>query len=333
MKIAIFEVEEWEREQFDALREEHELRFSSEKLTPRNAGDFSDAEIVSTFIYSDLGKETLGKFDRLQLIASRSTGFDHVDLDTCREKDVAVCIVPDYGSNTVAEHTFALLLAISHRLEEAIDRTRKGGFTSRGLQGFDLLGKTLGVIGTGEIGIFVIKIAKGFGMDVLAFDVEQKEGEARELGFEYVELDELLSRSDVVTLHVPANPKTEGMIGQEQFGKMKEGAVLLNTSRGSLVDTRAMLRSLAEGRLAAAGLDVLPAEPVIREEAELLRSVYEKKHNLDMLLADTVMIRMRNVIVTPHSAFNTREAVQRIVDTTVGNIDCFARGEPRNTVQ
>jgi len=332
MKIAIFEVEEWEREQFDALKEEHELQFSGEKLTRGNAGDFSDAEVISTFIYSELDRRTLEEFDKLKLIATRSTGFDHVDLDACKDKDITVCVVPSYGSNTVAEHTFALLLAISRRLEESIDRTRRGDFTSRGLQGFDLNGKTIGVVGTGEIGMFVIKIAKGFGMNILAFDAKPNEKVAGELGFEYVEMEELLTRSDVVTLHVPANPETEGMIGREQFEMMKQGAVLLNTARGSLIDTKAMLRSLVEGRLAAAGLDVLPTEPVIREESEILRSVYEKEHNLGMLLADTVMIRMRNVIVTPHSAFNTREAVRRIVDTTVDNIRGFARGEPRNTV-
>jgi len=193
----------------------------------------------------------------------------------------------------VAEHVFALLLAISHGLEQAIDRTRKGDFSSRGLEGFDLFGKTLGVVGTGHIGQHAIRIARGFGMEVLGYDVAPDEDAARELGFRYVSLEELLGASDV--------------------------------------DTRSPVRALAEGKLAA-GLDVLPEEPVIREEAELLRSVYERRHNLEDLLADHVLLRLRNVIVTPHSAFRTREAIQRILDTTVRNIDAFARGEPGNIV-
>jgi D-lactate dehydrogenase len=223
-------------------------------------------------------------------------------------------------------------LTISHRLTEAVDRTRKGDFSPYGLQGFDLLGKTIGVIGTGDIGLHTIRIARGFGMDVLAFDVRPNENAAEKWNFEYVDLQELLSRSDVVSLHVPATPETEHLIDEEQFQCMKEGAVLLNTSRGVVVNERAMLRALAEGKLAGAGLDVLPQEPVIREEAELLRRVYEEQHDLDTLLADHVLIRLRNVIVTPHSAFNTREAVQRILETTLENIRAFAAGKPQNAV-
>jgi D-lactate dehydrogenase len=331
MKIVAFEVEEWERPAFDRLAEEHELRIVPEPLTEKNAAEHADAEVVSTFIYSKLNRAVLDRLTDLKLIATRSTGFDHIDQDRCRERDVAIATVPTYGENTVAEHVFALLLAISHGLEQAIDRTRKGDFSSRGLEGFDLFGKTLGVVGTGHIGQHAIRIARGFGMEVLGYDVAPDEDAARELGFRYVSLEELLGASDVVSLHVPANARTRGMIGWEQFQQMKDGAVLINTARGPVVDTRSLVRALAEGKLAA-GLDVLPEEPVIREEAELLRSVYERRHNLEDLLADHVLLRLRNVIVTPHSAFRTREAIQRILDTTVRNIDAFARGEPGNIV-
>ena len=175
-------------------------------------------------------------------------------------------------------------------------------------------------------------LGHGFGMELVAFDVIRKEELAEELGFEYVELGELLGQADVVSLHVPLNDQTRGMIGAEQFEQMKRGVVLINTSRGALVDVEALLRALSEGKVAAAGLDVLPEEPVVREEAELLRSVYRKKHNLETLLADHVLLRLRNVIITPHSAFNTCEAVQRILETTVDNIAAFARGEPVNIV-
>ncbi|HKK17184.1 MAG TPA: NAD(P)-dependent oxidoreductase, partial [Opitutales bacterium] len=149
---------------------------------------------------------------------------------------------------------------------------------------------------------------------------------------EYVEMEELLENSDVLTLHIPGSEKTKHLLSTEEFEKMKKGAVLINTSRGDIVDVDAMLHALADERLAAAGLDVLPEEPTIREEAELLRSFFRKEHNLDTLLADHVLLRMMNVYITPHSAFNTREAVQRILDTTVENIRAFAEGKPRNVV-
>jgi D-lactate dehydrogenase len=169
-------------------------------------------------------------------------------------------------------------------------------------------------------------------MDVLAFDVRPDQDAAAALGFRYAGLQEVLASSDVVTLHVPGNEKTRHMISYEQFDRMKDGVVLINTSRGQVIHNRALVRALAEGKVAAAGLDVLPEEPVIREEAELLRSVYQREHNMENLLADHVLLRVRNVIVTPHSAFKTREAIQRILDTTVDNIRAFIDGEPSNAV-
>ncbi|MFP4120264.1 hydroxyacid dehydrogenase [Coleofasciculus sp.] len=332
MKIIAFNVEDWERDIFQKLSPFHQVECVNQSLTTDNVSHYADADIISTFIYSDLSADVLKQFNNLQMIATRSTGFDHIDTDYCQEHGIKVCNVPTYGENTVAEHVFALLLALSHNLIEATDRTRKGDFSQVGLQGFDLRGKTLGVVGTGNIGECVIEIAKGFRMEVVAFDVKPKEELASRLGFRYAEMKEVLSSADVVTLHVPANPKTHHLISTEQFDAMKEGVILINTSRGSIVDINALLQALAEGKVAAAGLDVLPEEPVMREEAELLRSVYGKQHDLETLLADHVLLRLRNVIVTPHSAFNTKEAVQRIIDTTVENIVTFADGNPQNVV-
>jgi D-lactate dehydrogenase len=332
MKIVIFEIEPWERQAFEGLEGEHELVYESGQMNATMAERYADADIISTFIHSKLDGDVLRKFSKLKLIATRSTGFDHIDLDTCAEKDITVANVPTYGDNTVAEHVFALLLAISHNLIDAVDRTRRGNFSLEGLDGFDLEGRTMGIIGTGSIGRHAAKIARGFGMNVLAFDVEPREECAREIGFTYVGMTELLSRSDVVSLHVPGTAKTRHMMSTEQFDAMKDGAVLINTARGSVIDTQAMLRALSDGKLRAAGLDVLAEEPAVREEAELLRSYFTKAHNLDTLLADHILLRMRNVIITPHSAFKTREAVQRILSTTRDNIDCFIRGEPCNIV-
>lgn len=306
--------------------------YSDAGLSAENADEYADADIISTFIYSELNRDVLKQFEQLDLIATRSTGFDHIDTDYCAEHGITVTNVPTYGKNTVAEHTFALLLALSHRLIDAVDRTRRGDFSPEGLQGFDLMGKTLGVVGTGDIGEHAIKIARGFGMEVLAFDVQPKPELASDLGFRYVEMSELLANAAIITLHVPASDATHHLISNDEFAQMQDGVILINTARGSVVDIQALVQALAEEKVAAAGLDVLPEEPVIREEAELLRSVYQRDRNRQALLADHVLLRLHNVIITPHSAFNTREAVSRILNTTVENIAAFTRGEPQNVV-
>lgn len=332
MQIFVFELDDWEKGAFDSLRADNALELISQPLTPANVSEYADAEIISPFLYSKLDHGVLDEVPNLKLIATRSTGYNHIDLDYCNDRGIAVANVPSYGVNTVAEHVFALLLTLSHKIDEAIDRTRKGDFSPQGLRGFDLRGRTMGVIGTGDIGQHVARIARGFDMPVIAFDVKPDYEAAESLGYEYVDMDELLSKSDVISLHVPLNEKTRHLIDAEAFAKMKRGVVLMNTARGQIVDTKALMRALADGIVAGAGLDVLSEEPTIREEAELLRSVYTRDRDLDVLLADHVLIRLRNVIVTPHSAFNTTEAVQRILDTTRENIEGFLRGEPVNVV-
>ncbi len=332
MKIVIFETEPREASAFDALKRGHELVLTEHALRADNAAQYADADVVSTFIYSKLGSDVLAKLPALKLIATRSTGYDHIDTDYCAGHGVTVSNVPTYGENTVAEHVFALLLAISHRLREAMERARSGHFTPEGLEGFDLQGKTLGVVGTGNIGAHVIRIARGFGMKVLAFDVRPQPRLAAQYGFTYASLDDLLAGSDVVTLHVPAIPQTEHLIDERAIAHMKPGAVLINTARGSIVDSRPLIEALRSGKLAAAGLDVLPDEPLIREEAELISSIYDNQQDIRELVADHILLTMPNVVVTPHSAFNTREAIVRIVTTTVSNIVAFLDGAPSNVV-
>ena len=333
MKIAVFEVEDWEREAFQTLSERHEITFSHGPLdSPEEAERHADAQVLSPFIYSDLDADMLRRFPALQLVATRSTGFDHIDTEYCRDNGIMVCNVPTYGDNTVAEHVFGLLLAISHRLPEAVDRTRRGDFSQQGLRGFDLRGKTLGVVGTGAIGRYVIEIARGFRMRVLAYDVRPDEELEITLGFRYCSLDEVLARSDIITLHVPYNEHTHHLLDDAAFQKMKQGVVIINTARGGLIDIRALVRGLADGKVSAAGLDVLPEEPTIREEAELLHSIFREEHDLAALLADHILLRLRNVIITPHSAFNTQEAIERILHTTVENIVAYEQGKPQNVV-
>lgn len=332
MKIVVFETEPWEQKAFDELKVNNDVILMENKLSAGNAPEYSDADVISTFIYSNLDESVLEQFTDLKMIATRSTGFDHIPLNYCQKNNIVVSNVPEYGDSTVAEHVFGLLLAISHNLVEAVDRTRRGDFSLRGLRGFDLQGKTLGVIGTGSIGQYVIQIAHGFDMNVIAYDVKPNQKLAEELKFQYHSMDDLLSSSDILTLHIPANEHTYHFISDDSFSKMKDGVVLINTSRGSVVHIEALARALSTGKVAAAGLDVLPEEPTIREESELLRSFFHEQHNLQTLLAGHVLLRLRNVIITPHNAFYTQEAIWRILDTTVENIESFLKGKPQNVV-
>ncbi len=332
MKVVVFETEEWEHQACLRLDPAHELSCTREPLDARTAADYPDVEIVSTFVNSKLGADVLGRFPSLKLIATRSTGLDHIDLGWCQAHGIAVANVPDYGDSTVAEHAFALLLAVARNLVEAVERTRRGNFSQAGLRGFELRGKVLGVIGTGRIGRRAIEIAQGFGMTVIAHDLYSDEDTASRLGFRYADLDEVLAAADALTLHVPATPDSASLMSDREFGLMKPGAILINTARGNVVDVPALVRALADGRLRAAGLDVLPQEPLVREEAQIFREAWTDGHDLKALVANHVLLRFPNVIVTPHNAYNTESAVRRIIDTTLENIEAFGRGELRNLV-
>lgn len=333
MKLVVFEAEEWEHSACLALRPTFEVDCRREPLTAASAGHFTDVQAISPFIKSDLGSEVLSQLPRLELIATRSTGYDHIDLDYCRRAGVTVCNVPDYGDHTVAEHAFALLLALSRRIVTAAERTRRGDFSQAGLRGFDLAGKTLGVVGAGWIGRRAIQIGRGFGMVVQAFDTKPDLSAAAALGFRYVALAELLATADVVTLHLPGGGASRNLIDAAALAVMKPEAVLVNTSRGGVVDALALVRALASGQLAGAALDVVAEEAWMREEAEIFRpGATLAAEQLQTLLADHALLHAPNVIVTPHIAYDTREAVARIIKTTLANIQAFARNAPQNVV-
>ena len=333
MKVVIFETEQWEHRACATLSSEHRIACVREALNEETAAAHGDAEVVSPFVTSRLNAEVLARLPKLKLIATRSTGYDHIDLDYCRAHGVTVSNVPDYGDVTVAEHVFALLLAISRHLVDAVERTRRGNFSQSGLRGFDLHGKTLGVLGTGRIGRRAIEIAKGFGMNVLAYDLHPDADNARGLGFRYAEFEAVLASADVLTLHLPATSQTVGLVSDREFALMKPGAVLINTASGNIVDVPSLVRAIASGRLRAAGLDVLPQEPLIREEAQIFRGpASPESYDLEALVANHVLLRFPNVIVTPHNAYNTDDAVQRIIETTLENVISYGRGEPRNVV-
>lgn len=332
MKVVIYETEEWERVACKTLEPRHALACLADPLTAANAD--ADAEVITTFIQSDLRAAVLSRMPRLKLIATRSTGYDHIDLDYCRDAGVVVCNVPDYGDHTVAEYAFALLLALSRHIVEAAERTRRGDFSQAGLRGLDLAGKTLGVIGAGRIGRRAIAIGRGFGMEVLAFDVRPDPAAADALGFRYASLDEVLRSADVLTLHVPGGTGSRQLLSDPEFAAMKPGVLLVNTARGSVIDLEALVRALDSGRLGGAALDVLPEEPALRDEAEIFRvdGPPMAAGSLRSLLASHALLAFPNVIVTPHVAYDTREALARIISTTIDNIEAFARGSPQNLV-
>ncbi|MTE15854.1 hydroxyacid dehydrogenase [Nocardia aurantiaca] len=329
MRIAIFETEQWEDAACRRLAHEQELVCFSEPLDSHISAP--DAEVISPFVYSRLTADVLARFPRLRLVATRSSGFDHIDMDYCAAHGITVCNVPDYGDSTVAEHVFTLLLGLARHLVEAAERTRHGLFNQTGLRGFELHDRVLGVVGTGRIGRRVIQIAHGFGMAVIATDPHPDHAAARAMGFRYASLDETLAAADVLTLHTPAAPDTVHLISDRELALMKPDAVLINTARGHIVDVAALVRTLAVGRLRAVGLDVLPEEPAIREEAAIFRDP-APKYDMATLVADHALLAFPNVLVTPHNAYNTDEALHRLIDATIDNIDAFTRGEPRNVV-
>lgn len=305
--------------------------FNADPLTDANLSRAQGADMLSVFIYSRLTSQVITRLKSLRLIATRSTGFDHIDMAACRTKKIAVSNVPSYGEHTVAEHTFALILALSRNLHKAYVRTVKGDFSLEGLQGFDLKGKTLGVVGAGRIGLHVVKMAKGFGMPVLVSDIRTDPFLSEVLDFRYASLPELLAHSDIVTLHVPYSASSHHLINRRSFTQMKRGALLINTARGGLVDTDALVWALDEGILAGAGLDVLEGEELVKEERQLLEKEFSKER-LITALKNHILLHRENVVITPHIAFDSREALQRILETTVGNISGFLSGTPTNLV-
>lgn len=312
--------------------EGHNISFyKSFEETPQEI--LNSTEILSVFVSHQCKAEEMEKLPSLKLIAARSTGFDYVDIPLARSKGIEVVYVPSYGENTVAEFAFALLLSLSRKIPDAHEQiTETGSFTQSNLRGFDLKDKIIGVVGTGRIGTNMIRMAKGFGMNVIAYDPFPKENLAGEMGFLYVSFEELLRTSDIISLHAPLNEHTHHMINSGNIQNMKKGVFIINTARGGLIETGALEKALESGIVLGAGLDVLEEEKDMSDELSLLNNPNPKIEELKNVLANHYLIRHPRVIVTPHIAFNTEEAVKRILDTTVLNINSFAGGELKNRV-
>lgn len=303
----VIQVNKEQRRRLDALGQ-----FEAYDTLPSSTGQLierlqgADIAIVGRHA---LTAEVFEKTKGLKLVCLWRTGYDDVDLDAASAMGVAVANAPGYSNEAVAEHVFALLLTFLRRVPEADYWMREGRFECSALKGRELNGKTMGVLGTGRIGMRVIEISKCFGMEVLAYDYRLTEDKARQGGFEYGCLDELYRRSDFISIHLPLTPDTEGLVDRRAFRRMKRSAVLINTARGRIVDEEALVAALKDKLIAGACLDVFAEEPV---------------------KMDTPLLRLDNVVLTPHTAFNTEEAVEKCTSTTIDTIESFLKGKPAN---
>jgi len=331
MKIVFFETADWEK---DELKKNFpEAIFLPEKVTDEVLKKYYHAEIISTFVYSKIDRKAIDSLPNLKLITTRSTGFDHIDVSYAKTKGIKVLNVPEYGSRTVAEYTFALILNLSRKIYQSINQGKVFNFNHAEIRGFDLYEKTIGVIGLGKIGLEVVKIAYGFGMNILVYNRSQNKELEEKYHFKYVDLETLLSSSDVVSLHLPLNETTRHFINKENILKIKKGAILVNTSRGEVIETEALLFGLENNILSGVGLDVLEGEKILGEETEILTEDYKKDVDFKTLILDHILVNHPKVIITPHNAFNSKEALDRITKTTIENIKAFLNNLPlKNTV-
>ncbi len=320
MRIAVFSTKPYDRRFLDAANRglKHELLYYEVRLSLETSDLVKDVDAVCAFVNDEVSEAVLSKLAEkgIRLIVLRSAGFNNVDLPAAKRLGITIARVPAYSPHAVAEHTIALLLALNRKIHRAYNRVREGNFALEGLLGFDLAGKTAGIVGTGKIGEIVSKILTGFGCAVLAFD-PQPNPACLEMGVSYVPLDELLASSDIVSLHCPLTPATHHLINHEALGRMKHGMMLINTSRGAVIDTQAVLHGLKEGTIGNLGLDVY------EEEADLFFEDLSGRFIDDDAFAR--LLTFPNVLITGHQAFFTAEALTNIAETTIANITSFER--------
>lgn len=327
MRTLLYSSQTYDRDSFLSAQvpAEIELHFQPARLTLDTVALADQYPVVCAFINDDLSAPVLERLAAggTKLIALRSAGFNHVDLPTAQRLGLGVVRVPAYSPHAVAEHAVALILSLNRHLHRAYNRTRDGDFTLHCLTGFDLVGKTVGVVGTGQIGATFARIMAGFGCQLLAYD-PYPDPQVEALGARYLPLDQLLAEAQIVSLHCPLNEQTRHLINFESLYRMQRGAMLINTGRGALVDTPALIEALKSGQLGYLGLDVY------EEEAQLF---FEDRS--DQPLQDDVLARLLtfpNVVVTAHQAFLTKEALGAIAQTTLDNITQWAAGTPQNLV-
>lgn len=329
MRVAVFSTKPYDREFLTAANAavgQHELVFFPGRLEEKSTPLALGFHAVSAFVNDRLDEEVLRLLQKggTRLIALRSSGFNNVDLPAADRFGLTVVRVPTYSPHAVAEHAIALILATNRRIYRAYNRVREGNFAIEGLLGFDLYGKTAGVIGTGKIGAIVAGILRAFGCEALAFDMYPNP-ECKAAGVRYMPFEEILAVADIITLHCPLTPQTYHLINREAIARMKPGVMLINTSRGGLVDTSSVIEGLKSGKIGYLGLDVY------EEEADLFFK--DLSHTV---IQDDVFMRLLtfpNVLITAHQAFFTHEALKNIAETTINNISAFEKGDPQNVLQ
>tara|TARA_Y100000310_G_scaffold79304_3_gene76012 strand:+ start:6381 stop:7376 length:996 start_codon:yes stop_codon:yes gene_type:complete len=319
MKLTFFELEAWQKKYLKEKLKKHQVKFVDDELTIKNAVKAKDAEGIGVFIYSEVTKEVLDKLPKLKFVVTMSTGFDHIDVKECKKRKIRVSNVPYYGENTVAEHAIGLMIALGKNLPQAVARTRKGNFDLEGLEGIDMKGKVLGVVGSGNIGQHVIQIAKAMEMEVVVVNRSRDNELAKKLGFRYVSLNSLLKKSDIISLHLPLTSKTRHLISMKNVRSIKKGAYIINTARGGLIQTKALIYGLDKRIIHGAALDVLEGEDELKEERLHKKLTRAEKR---VLRQNHLLLKDKDVLITPHSAFYTREALVRILDRTVENVLC-----------
>lgn len=328
MKIAFFNTKQYDQEYFDRANQNgtHQIRYFSSHLNLESTSLINDEKVVCAFINDNLNADVLHKLKHkgIELIALRSAGFNHVDMACAKKLSIPVVRVPAYSPYSVAEHAVGLLLCLNRGIHRAHNRIREGDFSLRNLMGFDLHGKTVGIIGTGKIGQSFCNIMLGFGCNVIAYDVVHNQ-QCVNSGVKYTTLDNLLSQADVISLHCPLTPETYHLLDQTALAKMRDGVTIINTSRGKLVDTKAIINALKNGKVGLLGLDVY------EEEEALFFEDFSAKGIQDDMLAR--LTTFPNVIVTSHQGFFTQEAMLNIAQTTLSNISQFEQdGSVQNGV-
>lgn len=332
--IAFYETSPVDRFQLsEALRNtDHYWTYESDTINETNINP--NAEVISVFMGSKITKEIMDKMPRLRLIAVRASDYDHIDLDHAYDRNISITVVPSYGESAVAEHAFALILSLVRKLDSIFKQVKGGSFSLAASTGTDLKGKTIGIIGTGKIGSATAKIARGFGMHVLAHDPRPNTDLANHHGVHYTDFDTLLQKSDIVSLHTNLTPETFHLINKGSVERMKRGVILINTARGGLVENRALIDGLRSGHISAAGLDTFEGEDFVHTES-IMQNLIQKAASPESYLhiAEVSALRqMKNVIITPHTAFNTANSIKHINEVTTKNIIDFWYGLSPNRV-
>ncbi len=324
--IIFYDVKQYEREFFEKeLYDKFNMEFKEAELLPDTEISYieENAEIISVFTSSRLTKETLDKFKNLKLILTRSVGYSHIDIDYSKSRNIIVANTPHYGDYTVAEFSFGILLNLVRRICYGVNELKNGDMYPETF-GMELYDKTIGVIGTGSIGSKSVKIAKGFSMNVMCYDVYHNADLEKDFNIKYVDLDTLCKLSDIIMLHAPLTTNTYHLIDRNRIALMKDNVVIVNTARGELIDTEALYDALLDGKIKGAALDVLEFEDTIssKRPGENLNL-----KNLRTSLINSKLLNLDNVIATPHIAYDTKEAVERILNMTLQNITEFEQGE------